>query len=264
MKTMARLLAIAVLIVMLVVSAASAQDKLSLEEMANIDEVLVPSPSELFAAIDTMGDFEWDMVVNVNTNAEYSSGDLRALNLGSRAGVGFLAIQAKDNQKLGQTITTLLKLARALAVDEMILAKGSELHALATNKKWGQVRQELDNLKVQVEDYIKQLGDDELAVLVSAGGWLEGLRAVTKLLSEQYNEQASTVLHQPALIRYFKNRFGKLSDKYKSTRVVKDIEAKLPEIEQLLQGEPGKPIPKENVEKLNKISTDLILAIERG
>jgi hypothetical protein len=240
------------------------EDRLSPEEMAKIDATLVPSPSELFMAVDGMGEFDWDSVVSINPNTNYDSMYLRALNLGSRSAVGFLAIEAKDKKKLGQTITAVLALARAMAVDEMILAKGSELHSLAARKQWNEVRRELDNLKVQVEEYIRDLGDDQNAVLAAAGGWLEGLRAVTKLLSQNYNQQASTVLHQPALIDYFIDRFANMDDKYKSVPVVQEIDSKLPRIKSLLAGERGQPIPKEKVEELNKISTDLVLAIERG
>jgi hypothetical protein len=232
--------------------------------MAQIDGTLVPSPSELFTAVNTMGEFDWDAVVKVNPRSNYDNNALQALNLGSRSGVAFMAIQAQDNEALGQAINTILELARALAVDEMILAKGSELHNLATHKKWDQVRHELDNLKVQVEEYIRDLGDDQVAVLVAAGGWLEGLRGVSKLLSDLYNENASTVLHQPALVDYFQDRFVGVSKEFGDVPVVQEINAQLPKIKALISGERGKPIPKENIEQLNKISTDLILAIERG
>jgi hypothetical protein len=240
------------------------EDRLSPEEMAKIDATLVPSPSELFVAVNNMGDFDWDSVVTSNTNSNYDNMYLRALNLGVRSADGFLAIQARDNKKLGEIVSTILALARAMAVDEMILAKGSELHALATNKKWDEVHYELDKLRGQVEDYIRQLGDDQNAVLVAAGGWLEGLRAVTKLLSENYNEKASSILHQPDLVRYFLKEFDNMSPRYKRVPIVQIIERKLPEIEKLIQGEPGQPISKEAVDRLYTLATELILAIERG
>jgi hypothetical protein len=239
-------------------------DVLTPEEMANIDAVLVPSPSELFVAINKMGEFDWDSVVTSNTNSNYDNMYMRALNLGVRSADGFLAIQAQDNKKLGEIIGTVLALARAMAVDEMILAKGSELHSLATNKKWKEVRNELDTLKAQTEDYIRQLGDEHNAVLVAAGGWLEGLRAVTKMLSDEYDLKASSILHQPALINYFQEKFREMPAQYKNVPMVSKIENALPEIAELLKGKPGEAIPQENIQRLYTISTELVLGIERG
>ena len=243
---------------------AADEDVLTPEEMARVKVVLVPSPSELFVAVDKMGEYDWESVVTVNTNAAYNSDYLRALNLGVRTGDGFLAIQAEDGKMAGEIIRTIERLARDLAVDEPILAKGNEIQKMVMEKKWAKVRSQLDVLKNDVENYINNLGDEDNAVLVAAGGWLEGLRAVTKLLSVQYDPKASSILYQPGLVQYFSEKFGKMDMKNMKTPVVQEIADKLPEIKTLISVGHQQPIPKENIEKLNTIANDLILAIERG
>ena len=263
MRTLFRLL-MAMALLLCFSSVALAQDRLSAEEMAKVTGVLVPSPSELFVAVDSMGDYDWSSVVRVNTNTDYQGDILRALNLGVRSADGFLAVQAEDGKQTGEVVRTIEKLARALAVDDPILAKGNEIQKLVMEKKWAKVRSQLDVLKTEVENYIAGLGDEQNAVMASAGGWLEGLRAVSKLLNDQYSEKASSILHQPSLVQHFQEKFKGLSPEAKKLPVIQLIDSKLPEIAALIQGEPGKPIAKDAVSKLNAISTEIIEAIERG
>lgn len=265
MKLLQKALILGVILMSAAVSVQAGNlDKLTPEEIANIDAVLVPSPSELFLALSKMGDYNWDSVVTNNRNAAYKNDYLRALNLGTRGADGFLAIQSKNGKQLGEITTTIVRLARDLAVDEPVVAKGTELRQLALQKKWADVRSELDVLRNDVEHYIDSLGDKENAVLVSAGGWLKGLNAVTQLLKDQYDEKASSVLYQPDLVQYFIDQIGGMGDKVAKAPVIEEIAAALPEIKKLIDVGQGNPIPNENIKKLYQISSKLVQAIERG
>ena len=254
--------------IMLVLSCGPAMadnpDVLTREEMANIDAVLVPSPSELFLALSKMGDYDWSRVVTNNRNTNYKNDHLRSLNLGTRGADGFLAIQSEDGKQLGELTTTIMRLARDLAVDEPIVAQGSELRELALQKKWADVRSHLDTLRNDLEHYIDSLGDKENAMLVSAGGWLKGLNAVSQLLKDQYNEKASMILYQPDLVQYYIDQIDGIREQAAKTPVIAEIAEALPDIKKLIDVGRGRPIPNENIEKLYQISSKLVQAIERG
>ena len=255
-----------ILVLGLAVGVMAGTEKLTPEEMtaAQMQATLVPSPGALFNAVDKMGKFNWVDVVSNNKNTTYKNDYLRALNLGTRSADGFLAIQAREPEKLGEIVDTVLTLARELGVDEPILDKASDMRKLASEQKWDKLRTQLDVLKVDAEKYIADLGDESNAILVSTGGWLEGLRAVTQLLSTQYDAKASKVLYQPTLVKYFQDKFKTLDAEALQDPLVKKISDSLDEIASLLNVKQGQVVPQENVEKLYKLSMELVLAIERG
>ena len=113
-------------------------------------------------------------------------------------------------------------------------------------------------------DEIDRLNEPDMATLAIAGGWLEGLHVVCKALTDNYNEEASTILYQPDLIEHFISELNELSDEAKEEDVVKQIFEKMGLIKQLVSVGWKKPVPKDKVENLNRISSELIEAIEKG
>lgn len=228
------------------------------------DNLLLPSPSEVFVALDKLGKANWVGAASYSERYDYTSDYLRALNLGVRSADGFLAIQAKDKSRLGEMITVIITLAEELLVRETILDKGKTFEELSKQDKWHELHRELDSLREDVMEEIKRLGDQDVALLVSAGGWLEGLRATTKILNERYDSTASSVLYQPRLVEYFETKLAALEREDKNHPAVKELRAKLPEIMVLVNVGFKKPVPQENVEKLHEISSELVSLIEEG
>jgi hypothetical protein len=202
--------------------------------------------------------------VSYNKKTDYKNYYLRALNIGVRSANGFLAIQAKDKEALGGIIRTLLPIARALGVEETLLKRSDKFRKLAEEREGLRLRRELGKLKTAIESEMKRMGDDEIALLMSTGGWLEGLRAVTDILRSKYDKKASDLLRQPGIASYLGGKFKELDPDTLNDTMVKEIADKIPEIEKLINVDFGKPVPKENVEKLFIISNKLVKKIERG
>ncbi len=228
------------------------------------DRLLLPSPSEIFVSLDKLGKTDWTQVASFSNKYDYNNNYLRALNLGVRSADGFLAIQAKDKSKLGEMIVVIITLAEELLVRETILDKGKVFEDLSKQGKWHELHRELETLREDVMAEIRRLGDQDVALLVSAGGWLEGLRATTKVLSERYDPIASSVLYQPRLVEYFETKLHELKDNGKDSEAVVELRAKLPEIKRLVDVGFKNPVPKENIEQLHSISQELVTLIERG
>ncbi len=228
------------------------------------ENLLLPSPSEIFVALDKMGETKWNDTASFSNKYDYDNDYLRALNLGVRSADGFLAIQAKDKEKLGDMIVVILTLAEELLVKEAILRKGDTFKDLSKRGEWDKLHRELDSLREDVVQEMNRMGDKDIALLVSAGGWLEGLRATTKILKQKYSERASSILYQPRLVQYFSDRLAKIEPKAQDTPAVKLLMDKLPEIDKLVNVGYKQPIPPENVNKLYEISSELIETIEKG
>jgi len=228
------------------------------------NHLLLPSPAEVFVAMDKLGKTDWNKAASYNQKYDYSDDYLRALNLGIRAADGFLAIQARDKSKLGEMIKVIITLAEELLVQETILDKGKTFEELSRRDEWEKLHRELDKLRDDVVEEMKRLGDRDIALLVSAGGWLEGLRAASGLLKEKYDAKGSSVLYQPRLVDYFLEEMGKMDPEARTSPAVAKLIEELPRIKDLVDVGYRNPLPEENVKKLNAISDELIKAFERG
>lgn len=228
------------------------------------ERVLMPSPGEIFTALDRMGRRDWRDAASFDTRYDYPDDVLRALNLGVRAADGFLAIQARDKGMLGEMISVIVTLAEELMVGETLLAEGRRIEAMASREEWNALRMELDNLRRKVIAEMERLGDDDLALLVTAGGWLEGLRATSATLSDSYDPQASSLLHQPGLVDHFIKRIQELRPQVREHHAVQRLFAELSAIRDLIDVDFGAPVPPENIDRLRELSATLVEEIEAG
>lgn len=228
------------------------------------ERVLMPSPGEIFAALDRMGGRDWRDAASFDTRYDYPDDVLRALNLGVRAADGFLAILARDKGMLGEMISVIITLAEELMVGETLLAEGRRIEAMASREEWNALRMELDSLRRKVIAEMERLGDDDLALLVTAGGWLEGLRATSATLAESYDARASSLLHQPALVDHFIRRIREMRPEMREHPAVQRLFAELEAIRKLIDVGFGTPVPPENIDRLRELSATLVEEIEAG
>ena len=246
-------------------TAHSQDDGLTEEEKALITEnVVIPSPSDLFLALDKMGEVDWNKATSYNPKFVYNNNYLRALNLGVRGADGFIAVQARDKAHLAQMIEIIIKIAEELGASDTILKKRSEFETYAKKNQWFELRGELDKLRDDIQLELVDQGENDIALLMSIGGWIEGLRITSELLTSQYDKDNSTLLYQPILVQYFHKEFDNLGGNAQKNIVVKQIKEKIPEIQSLINVGFEEPVPVENVRKLHTISSQLISAIEKG
>lgn len=234
------------------------------EKQAFGENYLLPSPAEVFLALEKAGPVDWTAMASFNPRYTYDSNTQRALNLGVRAADGFLAIQAQDSTKLGDMITVIITLAEELLVEDAIIQRGQIFESLSKEGRWGELHGELNGLRDDLMNEMERMGDKDVALLVAAGGWLEGLRASAKTLETHYSDRASTLLYQPKLLRYFRTRFLSLPEEHRRDPAVQAIMANLDRMEQLVDVGFRTPIPLENVRELAQLAGKLVEQVEAG
>lgn len=228
------------------------------------DRYLVPSPSEIFNALDALGAVDWREVAAVNPETAYDGKYLRALNLGVRAADGFIAIEAEDERRFGEVTAVLFELGDDLGLGPALQARRPQLERLARGGSWQALRGALDSLRTGMEQEILALDEPDLVPLISVGGWLEGLRVVTGHLQDDYDARASTVLFQPRLVAYYDEALAGLPADVRRLPVLRRLDADLDEIRRLVDVGTGTPIPVESVRRLHVLSTALVDQIEAG
>jgi hypothetical protein len=264
---MIRLVALAILALIPVVSTAGAEETqhLSADQMANAvrtDSISVPTPGELFAALAKTGKINWSAQYRGPIPMTYSNRAQIALNLGGLIADGFIAVEAKDGQQVKNIGSDIMKLGKALGVSEQLLSRGNSINEFAEHNEWETLQAELEATENEVKSSMQSHADQELIILVTLGGWIRGTQVVTGAIVKNYNESAAKVLRQPALVHFMQLKLNEISPELRREPLVKSVSEQLNGIEKLVSFPEGKTPSAEEVGKVNEAVGKLMNAIE--
>jgi len=227
-----------------------------------VDDVMVPVPSEIFAVLDKLGTPNWRAELRKPGSKTTGSRAQVALLLGTVIAEGFIAVEAEDSAQVKEIGREVLTLAVAIGVHKAVIARSKSITEKAEAKEWKKVRQEFDGALQDVRGAMQELGDDDLAQLVSVGGWVRGTEVLTSIVGKNYSADGAELLYQPDLLDYF----GRKLDKIKTTRLGKDdlvvkTRKTLAGIRPLIGKEDGTKISAASVERIHQLAKELVASI---
>jgi hypothetical protein len=254
MSRVRRLVALAFLFACCVVIGAEPA-RLPNDQMAKAirnDAVTIPTPGELFAALEKPGKPNWSGQYRGPVATTYKNRAQIALNLGSLIADGFIAVEAKDSQQVKNIGTDIIKMAKALGVSENVLSRGNSINEFAENDEWDALQEELEATQNEVKSSMQTHQDQDLIILVSVGGWIRGTQAVSGAVMQNYDERSAKVLRQPALVNFIQSKLNAISPDLHDEPLIKDVANELPGIEKLVSFPVGKAPSADDVKKVNE------------
>lgn len=242
-----------------------AEGHLPADQMAKairLDSISIPSPGELFAALEKPGKPNWVGQMRGPVGMNYKNRAQIALNLGSLIADGFIAVEAKDSQQVKNIGTDIIKMAKALGVSENVLSRGNSINEFAENDEWDALQEELEATQNEVKSSMQTHRDQDLVILVSVGGWIRGTQVVSASVLLNYDERAAKVLRQPGLVNFIQSQMNDVSPEMRNDPLVKDVTGELPEVEKLVSFPPGKAPTADEVKKVNEAVGKLMTQIQ--
>jgi hypothetical protein len=233
-----------------------------LAKAARSDSISIPTPGELFAALEKPGKTNWAGQYRGPIPVTYRNRAQIALNLGGLIADGFIAVEAKDGQQVKNIGSDIIKLAKALGVSEKLLSRGNSINEFAENNEWDTLQEELEATQNEVKSSMQSHADQDLVILVTLGGWIRGTQVVTGAIMKNYNESAAKVLREPALVHFIQSKLNAISPELRQEPLVKDVSEQLTGIEKLVTFPEGKAPSQEDVRKLNEAVDKLMTKIE--
>lgn len=226
---------------------------------AAVDEVVVPVPSEIFSVLDKLGSPNWKAEMRDNLGKNTGNRAQVALLLGTVIADGFISVEAENSESVKQIGQEVLNLADAINVRKAVIARSKSIIDKAESKNWRAVREELDGALQDVRGAMVELGDADLAQLVSIGGWIRGTEVLTSIVGKNYSASGAELLNQPELLNYFSRRIDDMrNSRLKKEELVTRVRKLLRDIRPLI-GKSG--IPQASVEKINKMTSEMVVVI---
>jgi hypothetical protein len=225
-----------------------------------VEDIVVPLPNEVFGALNKLGGVNWREYVRNDKGANFTERPRIALLLGAVIADGFIAVQAEDAPTVKDIGQRVLTLSKAIGVSSSITAHAKAITDAADKRDWAGVRQELDKTQNSVQQAMNEVHDEKLSQLVSLGGWLRGTEVLTAVVTKNYSEEGSELLHQPDLLNYFETRLQAMPEF--NLKLLQDIHTALIEVRPLIDVG-NAHIPPASVKKINDITTRLGDAITK-
>src|SRR5437773_7725290 len=233
-----------------------------LAKASKSDSISIPTPGELFAALEKPGKTNWAGQYRSPMPVTYRNRAQIALNLGGLIADGFIAVEAKDSQQVKNIGSDIVKLAKALGVSEKLLSRGNSINDFAENNEWDTLQEELEATQNEVKSSMQSHSDQDLVILVTLGGWIRGTQVVTAAIMQNYDERSAKVLRQPALVQFMESKINEISPELRGEPSVKDVSEQLNGIEKLVSFPVGKTPAVDDVRKVNAAVTKVMTEIE--
>jgi hypothetical protein len=216
------------------------------------DAISIPTPGELFAALEKPGKPNWSGQFRGPLSTTYHDRAQLALNLGGLIADGFIAVEAQDGQQVKNIGTDIIRMAKALGVSENILSRGNSINEFAEHNEWDALQEELEATQNEVKSSMQSHSDQDLVILVSLGGWIRGTQVVSAAVMQNYDERSAKVLRQPALVKLIRAKISDISPTLRDDPLVKAVDGELDDIEKLVSFPPGKAPSPDDVKKVNE------------
>lgn len=234
-----------------------------LNKAIKLDSLTIPTPGELFAALEKPGKPDWVGQYRTPIPVSYRNRAQIALNLGGLVADGFIAVEAQDSQQVKNIGADIIKLARALGVSENVLSRGNSINEFAENSEWDALHEELEATENEVKTSMQSHSDHDLVILVSLGGWVRGTQVVSAAIIKNYDERSAKVLRQPAVVNFIHSKVNEIGPELRNEPLVKAVTEQLSSLEKLVTFQPSKAPTLEEVKKVNQAVSKLIEDIQK-
>jgi hypothetical protein len=229
-------------------------------EEQGVNEYTVPSIEKLFQMLDSLKPIPNQELSRPPQALRLDNRIKYALSFGVLIGDGFLAVEEEDAKAIEPLGRELLRRAKGLGVQQRANRHSKELLELAKRSDWSALRKELIITQKDVESAMLDLRDEEMAHLLSLGGWIRGLEIAAASVAEDFTPERVAKLRQMDLLDYYLQRLDTLAPELKSTPLISKIIAALKDVHQKLAF--SQPLSKEDVSGIRNTAHDLVALIE--
>lgn len=181
-----------------------------------------------------------------------------ALRSGRIIADGLLAIIAEKPSRVEAPARALVRYAKALGVADHITKHSKSLLEKAAKENWLDLRKELVKSQADMEAGMMALKDEEIAHMVSLGGWFRGLEAVSYLVENDYSDEHAKILVQPEAVEYFIDRVNTLDPTMREDALFQAIEKNLKAIQAATGKEGDAPPTADEVKDIRKRAAEIV------
>jgi hypothetical protein len=229
-------------------------------EELGINQYTTPSIEKLFDTLDSLKPIPARELARPPRALRLDNRVRFALSFGILIGDGFLAVVGEDAKAIPALGRELLRRAKGLGVQQPVNRHSKQLLDLAKQSDWNGLRKELIVTQKDVETAMLELRDEEMAHLLSLGGWIRGLEIGAASVATDFSPERASNLRRLNLLDYYLQRLATFSPSLKSTPLISKITSDLNDVRQKLAAD--QPLSQADVSAIQNIAHNLVTLIE--
>jgi hypothetical protein len=238
----------------------SASDEHMRDELG-VNDITTPLIAQILKDFGTFQPIPLDLIAESPLDAVYANRLQTALFFGSLVADGFMLTIAERPQDIQNVGRALIKQSRALGVGDRLTKRSKSLFELSDKGDWQGLREELVRTQGDVEQSMLDLRDEEMAHMISLGGWLRGFQLAARSTVTRYTPEKATILGRPEIMDYYLDRLDTLHPRLKKTEFVTTLIAKLKELRLLAAASEGAVPTEQDVRKMSAGADELELVV---
>ena len=227
-----------------------------MREELGVNPITAPSIQDILKQLELFRPVPVDLIESAKRDATFNNRLQTAMHFGSLVADGFmltLAERPKDVQDVGKA---LIRQARALGVGERLTKRSKSLLEFSDKGDWLGMRQELVRTQQDVETSMLELRDEEMAHMISLGGWLRGFQLGANSTAASYTPNKAKVLANAEIIDYFLDRLSTLHPRLKKTEFVKTLTERIRGIRNHIAENQGQVLTPDQVAKIRDLANE--------
>ncbi len=230
-----------------------------MREELGVNPITAPEIRDLLKELDLFRPIPIDLISTNKRDAVFSNRMQTAMHFGSLVADGFMLTLAERPKDLEDVGRALIRQATNLGVGDRLTRRSKSLLEKSGRGDWIGMRQELVETQDDVEETMMQLRDEEIAHMISLGGWLRGFQLATHSAASNYFPTRAAGLVRVEVIEYFIDRLDTLHPRTKSTELVASLAGKLAALRAMSADLGERPPTKEEVVAMRDLADEIFL-----
>jgi hypothetical protein len=236
--------------------AAAGLDDYAREELG-VNELTTPSIQGLFSDLEAFKPVPVDLIAKTDFERTYNNRFQTSLNFGALICDGFFAVVAEQRGLVEKVGRALLRQAKSLAVGQSLSTHANSLLEIGQRGDWAELKLELIKTQEDVEDAMIELRDEEMAHMVSLGGWLRGFEVGAVVTAENYTPQRAMGLKRTDVMDYYLDRLSTLNPRLKNTDLCTAITSRLQTIRAIAEESGDRPPTEQDVKRMRDLAIEI-------
>ena len=191
-----------------------------MREELGVNPITAPSIQKILKDLEVFRPIPLDVIDSADREASFNNRFQTALHFGSLVADGFMLTLAERPQDIQNIGRALIRESRALGVASRLTKRSKSLFEHSDKGDWIGMREELMRTQQDVETSMLELHDEEMAHMISFGGWLRGFQLGAVSTASSYSPSKAKILGNVEIMDYFIDRLDTLHPRLKKTEMV--------------------------------------------
>ncbi len=219
-----------------------------------VNDITTPSIGQVLKDLGAFQPVPLDVIAQNPRDAVFDNRLQTSLHFGALVADGFMLTIAERSQEVQDIGRALIRQSRALGVGDRLSKRAKSLLEYSDQGNWQGMRQELIRTQDDVEKSMLDLRDEQMAHMISLGGWLRGYQLAANACAKNYFPDRARILARYDIMDYYIDRLDTLHPRLKKTEFVSTITGNLKTLRALAVATEGRAPTEAEVKQMRDIA----------